>query len=190
MSVRIISYLIFPLILLLILVSEPLIECLYGMKWMLCVPYFQILCIGGIFVCLQNINYYAVAAVGKSSVLFGWSFYKWGALFVLLLVGSLWGIYGILWAMVISNINIFIVNAILSYKYVGYTIWRQLYDLIPILAISIVSFISVYIINEHLLKTHFIITASLFVTIYLLLTWILHLRVINDIKQIKHSLRK
>lgn len=110
-NVRFISWFTFPIMILLILVAKSLILFLYGDKWVAAVPYFQLLCIGGLFVCLQNINYYAIAALGKSRVLFGWSFYKWGMLLLLLLVGMHWGMVGILCGMIISELNIYVVNA-------------------------------------------------------------------------------
>lgn len=187
-SVRIVSYFIFPLILLLILMAEPLIVFLYGENWLPCVPYFQVLCIGGIFVCLQNINYYAVAAVGKSDVLFRWSFYKWGILLTLLLVGSFWGIYGILWGMVISSINIFLVNALLAFKHVGYTLSRQGRDFIPVLMIGILSFVGAYLLKGAIFNVNFFVVILLFITIYLALTCLFRLQVLVDIKRIKNSL--
>ena len=75
--VRIIALFIFPLLTLLIIVAEPLIVFLFDEQWRDCAPYFRILCIGGLFTSLQNINFYAVAARGHSRVLFQWSFYKW-----------------------------------------------------------------------------------------------------------------
>lgn len=134
MNIRVISFLIFPLMTLLIIVSEPLIVGMYGEKWLPSVPYFRILCIGGLFVCLQNINFYAVAAVGKSRTLFFWSFYKWGFLLTALIVGMFFGMYGILWGMVLSNMNIYIVNAYLVSRHVGLEVWRQIKNLLPIIS--------------------------------------------------------
>lgn len=189
-SIRLIAYCIFPLMLLLILIAEPLILLLYGAKWMPAIPYFQILCLGGIFVCLQNINYYAVAAVGKSQALFKWSFYKWGVLLLLLLAGSHWGIYGILFGMVLSSINIYLVNAYLAFKYVGYAIWSQLKDFTTILIISILSFFSTYLLQIYLYHTSLILTVVVFLVIYLSLTWIFRLSVIADMIRIKSSVFK
>lgn len=181
-SIRVISFLIFPLMLLLMLVAEPLIVFLYGEKWLSCVPFFQILCIGGIFVCLQNINYYAVAAVGKSDALFRWSFYKWGVLSLLLFVGSHWGMYGILWGMVISSFNIYLVNAVLAFKYVRYSISKQIRDFIPALAIGGASFIGAYFLQTTMPRINFILIVVSYVVIYLLLSIIFYLRTIRDLK--------
>jgi O-antigen/teichoic acid export membrane protein len=71
---------------LLIIIAEPIFNMLYGAKWLEAVPYFQILCIGGFFSAIYNLNYYAVAAIGKSKSLFYWGCYKWGVLLILLLI--------------------------------------------------------------------------------------------------------
>lgn len=149
MNIRVISFLIFPILSLLILIGQPLIIWLYGEKWLPCAPYFQVLCIGGFFVCLQNINFYAVAAVGKSKLLFYWSFYKWGFLISALLIGMTFGMYGILWGMVLSNINIYCSNAYLASKNVGLGITEQMKCIAPIFASSISSFLLSNIILNH-----------------------------------------
>ena len=189
LSVRLIAYFIFPLMLLLVLVAEHLILFLYGDKWIFSVPYFQILCVGGIFVCLQNINYYAVAAVGKSRILFGWSFYKWGMLLLLLLIGAHWGMYGILWGMVLSSMNIYMVNAFLSYKYVGYTLSRQVKDFLPVLFVSGFSYIIVLELRHLIGDINFVIGAVIFAGIYILLTFMFRLKVVNDILYVLNMLK-
>lgn len=139
MNIRVISFLIFPILSLLILIAEPLIVWLYGEKWLPSVPYFQVLCVGGFFICLQNINFYAVAAVGKSKQLFYLSFYKWGFLLSALLAGMNFGMFGILWGMVLSNLNIYLVNAYLVSRYVGLKVSSQLKCLFPTMISTIVS---------------------------------------------------
>lgn len=189
-SIRLIAYLIFPLMLLLILIAEPLILFLYGDKWIFSVPYFQILCVGGIFVCLQNINYYAVAAVGKSRVLFNWSFYKWSVLLLLLFVGAYWGMHGILWGMVINSMNIYMVNAFLANKYVGYSVMRQMKDFVPILVVSTLSYIGVIELQHLFVSMHFAIIVLIFIVLYVFLTYICRLRIVNDVVYILNMLRR
>ncbi len=132
MNMRVISLVVFPILALLILVAGPLIKMLYGEEWLPSVPYFRVLCVGGFFVCLQNINYYAVAAVGKSRTLFRWSIYKWSFLIVALLVGMEFGMYGILWGMVLSNINICVVNVGLSARHNRLSVWSQIRAVLPV----------------------------------------------------------
>lgn len=70
------AYISFPMMIVLILIAEPLITLLYSDKWIECVPYFRILCVAGVAICLQGVNYYGVAAIGKSNELFIWTLVK------------------------------------------------------------------------------------------------------------------
>lgn len=148
MNNRVIAHLIYPLMALLIIIAEPLITLLYGDKWLPSVPYFRILCVGGIFVCLQNLNFYAVAAVGKSKTLFKASLYKWSFLLAALLIGMCFGMYGILWGMVISSINIFITNAWLADRHVHLKLQRQLLALLPTTLVTAATATAIYLLIE------------------------------------------
>lgn len=130
-AVRMVAYIVSPVLFTLLLVSEPLITTLYSDKWLPAVPYFRIFCVGGLFVSLQNLNYFAVASVGKSRRLFYWSFYKWFMMLIFIFIGKNWGMIGICWAMVVSAANIFIVNAALAQQTVGYTLRHQFADILP-----------------------------------------------------------
>lgn len=137
MNMRVIAFSIFPVITMLIILAAPIFELLYGSKWLEAAPYFQVLCCGGFFVALQNINFYAVAAKGHSRTLLHWSYYKWGMLLALISTGMNFGIYGLLWALVLSNVNIFMVNASLASRHVGFKVSRQLAILAPLFGLSL-----------------------------------------------------
>lgn len=131
MNMRIIALWIFPLMSVLIIGSKSIFLFLYGQRWLDAVPYFQILCVGGFFVCLQNVTFYAVAAVGKSRALFAWSWVKWLTLFALLMIGMNLSMKGLLWCMVLSNVNIFFINVYLSGKHVNTGILPLITNLLP-----------------------------------------------------------
>lgn len=168
----VIAHLIFPLMALLILIAEPLITGLYGEKWLPSVPYFRILCVGGIFVCLQNVNFYVVASVGKSRALFFWSFYKWGFLIAALLTGMFFGMTGLLWGMVISSFNIYLTNAWLSAHFVGLKVSRQLLTLLPTFLLSGSLLASCFALHIFL-DMHYLINAAIFILAYILLSHLL-----------------
>ena len=136
------AFISFPLMLLLIVIAEPLIILLYSAKWIACVPFFQVLCVAGIAISMQGVNYYAVAALGKSDVIFRWTIVKRlvGLLFIVL--GLVFGgIKGLLLGMVASSYNLYFVNAWLSSKYTGYKLSEQIKDLLPIIIVSSISFL-------------------------------------------------
>lgn len=180
-NMKMISFIIFPLMMLLIIVAKPLFILLYGDQWIDAVPYFQILCIEGFFSALYNFNYYAVAAVGKSKALFYWGCYKWGVLLVLLLIGASFSMLGVLIAMVISNINIYLTNALLAQRYVGYRLGQQIVDVVPTLLTTIISGAIVFPIFL-LTGIHWLLCCIIFAIIYLFISYIFKLDGLSYIK--------
>lgn len=140
-----VAYLTFPIMFLLILIARPLFVILYSDTWLDSVPYFQILCVAGIAICLQGVNYQAVAAVGKSKAMFGWTVVK-RVVGICLIIGGLilWGIKGLLVGMVLQSWLIYLINAFQVHKYIGYLLYRQLANLLPILLLSLSSFVAAY----------------------------------------------
>ena len=180
-NMKMISFIIFPLMMLLIIVAKPLFILLYGDQWIDAVPYFQILCIGGFFSALYNFNYYAVAAVGKSKALFYWGCYKWGVLLVLLLIGASFSMLGVLIAMVISNINIYLTNALLAQRYIGYRLGQQIVDVVPTLLTTIICGAIVFPIFL-LTGIHWLLCCIIFAIIYLFISYIFKLDGLSYIK--------
>ncbi len=134
------SYLAFPLIFVVMLCAKPIFIFLYSDRWVDSVPYFQVLCFAGLAYSLQAVNHQSISAIGKSRVMFSWTFVKriMGILFV---VAGLYyyGMTGLLVGMVINTWFSYIVNISLVSKYVGYKWWNQLLDIFPIICASCIA---------------------------------------------------
>ncbi len=129
-SAYIISYIVTSMMFLCILIGDPLIHLFYGGQWDEAVPYFQILCLGGIPLCLQDININVIKAKGKSGVLFTCNLVKVVIYCILMVIGGkLWGIYGFLWVMVFYSFFAYFVYAIVGTHYIRTTIVRQLLNM-------------------------------------------------------------
>lgn len=165
------AYLTVPMLSLLILTAKPLIILLYSDRWLPSVPYFQILCIGGMAGCLQAVNQQTVAAIGKSRVFFVWTVIKNSVGIVLQVVGLIvWGIWGLLVGKVLSNWFSYLVNITMVSKYVGYKNYQQLMDLSPIFIVSAVAVIAGYFGSSLLglgLYTDGLVKTMIFITFYL-----------------------
>lgn len=181
------AYITFPFLLLMALIAKPLFLLLYSERWLPSVPYFQLLCFAGIAICLQNVNYYAVAAIGKSKELFNWTLIKRGS-GLLFVIGGLWlyGIYGLLIGSVITSWIIYIINAWLVSRYIGYTLKHQLMDLLPIIILSFITFFSAYIVSwiwHNDLYICGIMQFLIFVLVYWSLSVLGHLNAYKDSKE-------
>lgn len=131
------AYITVPMLCLLILIAKPLFLLLYSDRWLNSVPYFQILCIGGMAGCLQSVNMQTVAAIGKSRVFFVWTVVKQSVGIALQVVGLIvWGIWGLLVGKVLSSWFSYFVNITMVSKHVGYKNFQQLKDLSPIFIVS------------------------------------------------------
>ena len=131
------SFMTFPLLFLLLLLAKPIFLLLYSEKWMPSVPYFQALCIGGLAFSLQSVNAQSIAAIGKSRIMFWWTVLKRSVGIGGIVLGlTLFGMKGLLAAVVFGMWFAFFVNISLVSKHIGYKWWRQLMDIFPVFIVS------------------------------------------------------
>lgn len=178
---------VFPAMILLIVIAKPLIIFLFTDKWSESIPYFQILCIGGIAISLQNINYSVVAALGRSRSLFKWTVIKRSLGLIFLGVGTLFGMKGLLFGVVLGSYLIYIINASLASHYLKYSLISQLRDLIGILIISVITGLIVYYLSTLLSLAHYLIIfiiSIMFLLVYILLLRIFYNTLFQEIKSL------
>jgi O-antigen/teichoic acid export membrane protein len=149
--IGIIAYMTFPLIAVLILIAKPLFILLYSDRWLDSVPYFQILCLAGLGICLQSVNLQTISAVGKSHIVFVWSVIK-QTIGIILAVGGLlfFGINGLLWGAAIHSWSCLLINMYLVSRHIGYNLKSQLWSLFPVTAVTLVAFLASYLVGKEL----------------------------------------
>ena len=134
------SYLTFPLMFILLLCAKPLFVLLYSERWLQSVPYFQVLCIAGLALCLQSINTQSIAAVGKSRPMFFWTVIKRVVGVGFMIVGLIFfGMKGLLVGVVLNSWFTYFINIYLVSKYIGYKCSDQLLSIMPVAIASVVS---------------------------------------------------
>ena len=127
------SYLTFPLMVILILLAKPLFVLLYSERWLASVPYFQVLCFAGLPNCLQAVNLQTISAIGKSRTMFLWTLFKRGIGISMIAGGLLlYGMKGLLAGAVVNSWFSYLVNIGLVSKHIGYKWTKQLNDLLPV----------------------------------------------------------
>ena len=188
-----IAFLCIPLLILLMVIAKPLILVLYTDKWIESVPYLQILCFSGIFYSLQEVNGNIVNAMGQSKLFFKWSIVKTATLFLLIFIGSFFGIYGLMISFVLQNMLIYFINAVLASKYTEYSLWMQLKDLFPMFIVSavaaVVSYFSGRVFNNHILTL--LLQSTTFIVIYLLIFYFINKSLVLDLfKNVMSVFRK
>lgn len=186
--IKLIAFISFPIMIFFIVTGHLIIPLCYGPNWLESVPMFQILCVAGIAICLQGINYNAVAAIGKSKTLFKWTLIKRGIALFLIFVGLYWGIYGLLVGVVLGAYSILLCNAYQVQLYFNYTIWSQIKELSPILGVALLAGLFVVFmqqfINTNFKIADFLILLLLYTVIYIIISRLFGLSVYKDLKSI------
>lgn len=140
-----ISYVTFPLMMVLLLTAKPVFILLYSERWLPSVPYFQVLCVVGLASCLMAVNTQPIAAIGKSKTMFYWTLAKrtFGMTFM---IGGLfiYGMKGFLVGVILFNYFAYFVNVGLVSKHIGYKWTNQIFDLLPMGIASLVSALIAY----------------------------------------------
>ena len=166
-----ISYITFPLLFVLLLLAKPIFIILYSERWLASIPYFQALCIAGMGTCLTAVNTQAIAAIGKSKVMFTWTIVK-RAIGISATVGGLllYGMKGLLIGAIFNSWFSYFVNIGLVSKHIGYHFWRQILDLLPVAVASLIAAVVSYGVG-HLLHLNIypdgLVKAGVYAVIYL-----------------------
>jgi len=123
----------------LIVTAKPLIVVLLTDKWLECVLYFQILCVGGMLYSTNSNNMNILKALGQGKSILYVSIIKRAITFAFIVIGIRFGIYGIICGSVLSVYLWFPTNAYYAGKLTGYGFSKQVKDISGnfILALSV-----------------------------------------------------
>ena len=136
-NVKSIQYINLPMMLLLMVIAEPLIELLYGERWMACVPYFQILCVSRLLGVIVPLNMSIIGAKGKGKLYLITQLIKCGFSVLVIVLSVRHGIYALLIALAMIPLFEFMVCSIINYRLIHYGLFHQIRDILPIFGISL-----------------------------------------------------
>jgi teichuronic acid exporter len=136
-----------PILLIMAALGEPLFRLLFTEKWLPAVPYFQILCWAGILYPIHAYNLNILKVKGRSDLFLKLEVIK-KTMIVLVIAASIsFGIYGLLYSGIISSVLAFFINTYYSGKFINYTSWHQILDIVPTLVLASISSLTVFYID-------------------------------------------
>lgn len=136
-NTKAINYLNFPLMSLLIVIARPLITLLYGAKWEISIPYFQILCISSLVFSMNTLNTNVIKSLGKGKLYFWVQLIKRLIGLVLIILGGRAGMMPLMWALTAIGYTSIIINMYVNGRLIGYGIVGQIRDLIGYFAAAL-----------------------------------------------------
>lgn len=183
--IMITSFIIFPMLIGLLLVSESLVLLLLGEQWLETTSMFQIIGISGIFYHLQSMNLSLLKVLGRSDLFLKLEIYKKLILTVSIIVGIKYGIYGLLVSQVISSVISLFMNMYYTDKLTSYRVIVQVKDILGLLSLNIPLIIGVLLLNELDFRPFIQLLAGvgLGVILYLILIFVFKPRPVRLIQQ-------
>ncbi len=183
---KLVVFVVTPILIYLGVIAEPFIRFLITDKWLPAVPYFQLLLLSGIFYPIHSYNLNICNLKGRSDVVLKLSFFH----NTLLFFGSfsiIWfGIYGLLYNLVLVNLLVTIINSYISGQFINYGLKEQSKDLVPILVLNIVFGLIFYLIQINYFGNvqdiwNIIVNGFVFFVTYVGFAFITKMRVIEDL---------
>lgn len=193
LSLQMMTFFVFPLLLFLICFAEQIITILYSSKWLPSVPYFQLLCIGGLLNAMIHINRSYIKAAGLTKAIFLIQATSTIIGLILLYVGLCHSMILGISALAINSVILYIMTASISGKESKYSIFRQILDVSPNMVFSIISAIISVTISKTLITNIFLFIIVEFIAffgLYLLLHYIFKTKISQIILQILLIKRK
>ncbi|MDM0469388.1 lipopolysaccharide biosynthesis protein [Clostridium perfringens] len=132
------SFIVFPMMIGLAVVAEPVVKILLTDKWLPCVPFIQIFCISYALWPIHTANLQAINALGHSEIYLQLELVKKVVGTIILIVSLFFGVYAIAIGTLISGIISTFINSYPNKKLLNYSYVEQIKDILPPLAIAII----------------------------------------------------
>ena len=151
-------------------VSEPLIYCLIGPKWMEAASYLPLICISASLYPLHAINLNMLQVQGRSDLFLGLEIIKkiigLGPLFV----GAFVGIMPMLCVNLVTGVICYFLNSYFPGKLLGYSSWMQIKDVAPSYGIAALVALSVWFFRYLPISNWFILPIQIVVGVTVFFT--------------------
>ncbi len=187
---QMVVFIIAPILLFMAILATPLFSFLFTDKWLPAVPYFQILCFGGVLYPIHSYNLHILNVKGRSDLFLKLEIFKKIMVVIVILISFQFGIYGLLYSTIIISILAFFINTHYSGKFLNYPAFEQSKDLLPILFLAIVSGIPVFLCQHFLIKQNcstffqLILGGLIGIFTYIVLAFLLKFESLTELKNI------
>lgn len=128
----------------LISIAHPLIVLLWSDSWIGSIFPFQMLLIASLFSPPSTLNLSLLQVINHTGYTLKLELVKKPIFLVLIIIGSFFELYGLLYVQIVISILAVIINMKASQKFIGYTYRCQIKDILPYLLSLVVSSVPVY----------------------------------------------
>lgn len=187
-TMRLILFVVVPIMFVLILVAKEGFELLFGEKWLPAVPYFQILAIASIIRPISSYNLNILKVKGRSDLFLRVEVIKKVLGIIAMILGLQFGILGLVISLTGVSFLFTIVNMFYCGKLIDYSAWSQFKDVALIFGAGILAFLLTFLVQSFSfveLQYLFIIILSisaLYLIFYFSLIFLIDRKIIQEVR--------
>ncbi len=134
--VMLVAYLLFPMMMGLSAVAPDLFAALLGQKWMSAVPYFEVICLVGLFYPVAMIAFTVLKVKSDGRIILRIEFLKKGLMTLVFVAVIPVSVQAVVWGLVVIAFCEMAVNVVASMRFTVLTIRRLLRTLLPIACVT------------------------------------------------------
>lgn len=180
-----------PLMTVAAVIAEPLFVIVLTDKWLPAVPYFRILCFAAILYPLHAYNLNILNVKGRSDLFLRLEIIKKILITACITLTIPFGIYGLLYAQLLTTVLGFFINSYYSGRLIAYSALHQIKDIAPTLIIAglcgLISVIFNNVIVSHYFSSNIaniFLNIAMYGILYLFLSILLRIPAISDFKRL------
>ena len=143
--IKVTTFMVFPLMLLLAALAEPLVLVLLTEKWIECVPFIQIICLSVMWNPVHSLNLNLLLIKGRSDLFLRLEVIKVGIGLGIMFITLPFGIITFLWGQVVNSVIALYINTYYTGRLIGVGFLKQLGDIVPSLLLSGAMYMVVYL---------------------------------------------
>lgn len=151
--IQITSFFVFPGMIGMALVAEPLVISTLGNEWKKVIPMLQLLCVSGILYHLHAINLNIIKVVGRSDLYLRIEIIKKINKTLVIIIALQFGFWELLVGSVINSYISLFINMYYSNKLIDYSIKEQMSDISKVLLLTLPMLITLLLINIFALSS-------------------------------------
>ncbi|MBQ2676803.1 MAG: lipopolysaccharide biosynthesis protein [Clostridia bacterium] len=155
-SIKVSSYLMWPLMVGLGVCAEPVIRLLLGSGWLDCAPYMRIFCFTFAFYPIHTANLNAIKAMGRSDMFLKLEILKKVIGLIALFSTMNFGVMTMAYSLLVTTVLSQIINSWPNRKLLGYSYLEQIKDILPSVALS--GIMGVCVLAIQFIGLHYIVT--------------------------------
>ncbi|GJQ60094.1 MAG: lipopolysaccharide biosynthesis protein [Candidatus Scalindua sp.] len=149
------AFVIFPLMMLLFGLAEPLVKILLTDKWLPAVPMLQVLCFGYMFYPIHAINLNLLQVKGRSDLFLCLEIIKKVLITIVLFATAPFGVLVMCYGIIVTSVLALIINTYFTGRLINVGFLKQIKDIFPIMILSFITGFLAYLPSMILTESYF-----------------------------------